>query len=44
MLYNKEKPETRKNIYDFVTSFNRNLSIKRAAGHKRTTLSGKPRK
>ncbi|MDO7172799.1 hypothetical protein [Mariniflexile sp. AS56] len=44
MLYSKEKPESRKTVYDFVTSFNRNLSHKRANGFQRTTLSGKPRK
>lgn len=44
MLYSKEKPVMRKNVYDFVTSFNRNLSHKRAKGFKKTMLNGKPKK
>lgn len=44
MLYSKEQIESRKKVYDFVTSLNRNLSHKRVVGFKKTTLSGKPRK
>lgn len=44
MLYNKEKPVLRKNVYDFVTSFNRNLSHKRAMGFNKKMLNGKSKK
>jgi hypothetical protein len=44
MLYSKETKLLRREVYDFVTAFNRNVNKTKEKPTERTMLSGRPKK